>query len=135
MFTREQLKANAVSNLNRIGCYKPYTEAFRNGTLTMYENCGGYYVEDEELLAKIHTIEEKYGGIVYAVIHSMTSFGELYTMLWADGDEDDSEYDVEDYDDGQWLCMAYVWNKTDAECSEFGSVVIRPALGGLLRVY
>ena len=63
MFTREQVKANAVSNLNRIGCYKPYTEAFRNGTLTMYENCGGYYVEDEALLAKIHTIEEEYSGI------------------------------------------------------------------------
>lgn len=86
MLTKEQQKANAVENLRKIKCYAPYLKAFKNGTITMYEGFGGYYV------------------------------------------------DVEDYGNGQYAVMSYVWNKTYDDCSEFGSVVIKPALGGLVRV-
>lgn len=134
MLTKDQQKANAIKNLKKIGCYSPYTKAFERGTITMYEGFGGYYVEDENLLKKIREIEDQYNGTVYAVIHNMTEFGELYTMLWATGYEEDAEYDVEDYGNGKFAVMSYVWNVTYDDCSEFGSVGIKPALGGLVRI-
>ena len=135
MLTKEQRIQNAVAHLKQIGCYKPYLKAYQDGTLTMYEGFGGYYVEEPEILEKIHKIEEEYDGTIYAVIHQLTTIGELYTFLWATGYEEDVQHDVEAYGDGQYGCMSYVWNKTYEDCSEFGTVVIKPALGGLIRVH
>lgn len=135
MLTKEQRTQNAVLYLKQIGCYKPYLKAYQNGTITMYDGFGGYYVEDPEILDKIREIEEKYNGTIYAVIHSLTEFGELYTFLWSTGYEEDTQYDVEAFGDGQYCCMSYVWNKTYEDCSEFGTVVIKSVLGGLVRVH
>lgn len=135
MLTKEQRVQNAIAHLKQIGCYKPYLKAYQEGVLTMYEGFGGYYVEDPEILEKIHDVEEDYGGTIYAVIHSLTNFGELYTFLWSTGYEENADYDVEDYGDNQYGCMAYVWNKTYEDCSEFETVVIKPALGGLIIVH
>ena len=138
MLTREQQKENAIYNLKMIGCYKPYLKAFEDGTVTMYEGFGGYYIDEvnePDLVQKIKEVEEKYNGVVYAVIHSLTGFGELYTMLWSTGYEEDAEYNIpDDFGDGTYGVMSYVWNKTDDWCSEFGTVQIKPSLGGLLRV-
>lgn len=135
MLSEKQLKENAIKHLEQIGSYRPYTNAFKKGTITMYEGYGGYYIDnEEELKAKIKEVENNYNGKVYAVIHSMTTFGEMYSMLWASGYEEDSEYDVEDYGHGTYAVMAYVWNKTYDDCSEFGTIMVKPALGGLLRV-
>lgn len=140
MLTKEQIRQNAIKNLKAIGCYGPYVMAFANGTLTMYEGYGGYYIdEDSEVFNQVRAVEQEYGGMVYAVIHSITSYGELYTFLWATSYEEDAEYDVEEYEllnsGHTYSCSAYVWNKTDPTCSEFGTVIIQPALGGLIRVY
>lgn len=137
MFTKEQQKDNAIKYLEKIKCYKPYLEAYKKGTVTMYEGFGGYYVEEEnepELFKKIKEVEEENGGTVYAVIHGMYEFGECYTMLWSGKYEEDEEYSVEDYKDGTYGVFAWVWNKDAEWCSEFGTVQIKPALGGLLRV-
>lgn len=135
MLTKAEQKENAIKNLNRIGSYKPYTRAFEKGVVTMYEGYGGYYVEEDELLKKIKEIENKYGGTVYAVIHQITNIGELYTMLWTGQAEDESGFDVEDYGTNMYYVRSYVWNKTYEDCSEFGDVVIQPALGGLIRLF
>lgn len=141
MFTKEQQKKNAVRYLGTIGCYKPYLKAYKDkGIVTMYEGFSGYYLDpadgsdETELIEKIHEIEEAYGGTIYAVIHNIAGFGELYTMLWSGKYEEDEAYSVEDYGDGSYGVFAWVWNKTNEDCSEFGTVQIKPALGGLLRI-
>lgn len=133
MLTREQQHKNAIQFLNQIGSYKPYTNAFKNGTITMYEGFGGYYVEDEHLLKIIRDVEEQYDGTVYAVIHDFTNFGEMYTLLWSTGYEEDVDYSIEE-DNGTYYAMSYVYNKTVPEFSEFGTVGIKPMFGGLVRV-
>lgn len=136
MLTKEEQKRRAILKLNEIGSYKPYTNAFRKGTVTMYESFGGYFVDnDSELFKKISEVEEKYDGMVYAVIHNLTEFGELYTMLWQPSEAEDDEFCVHSHGDGTCGVFAYVLNVSDDSCSEFGTVGIKPALGGLLRVY
>ena len=141
MFTKEQQKQNAVKYLKQIGCYKPYAKAFEDKNIvTMYEGFGGYYLDknygsDEiELMEEIKKVEKEFGGTVYAVIHSMADFGELYTMLWSGKYEEDEPYSVEDYKDGSYGVFCWVWNKSVKEFSEFGTCQIRPALGGLIRM-
>lgn len=137
MITKDQQKQNAIRYLETIGCYKPYLNAYKKGTVTMYEGYGGYYVDEHnepELINKIREVEEEYGGTVYAVIHNMTNFGELYTMLWSGKYEEDEEYSVHPVGDGSFNVFSWVWNKDDEWCSEFGTVQIKPALGGLLRI-
>lgn len=135
MFSEKELKENAVKHLEQIGSYRPYTNAFKKGIITMYEGYGGYYIDnEEELKAKIKEVESLYKGKVYAVIHSMTNFGEMYSMLWASGYEEDADFDVEENGCGTYYVLAYVWNKTYDYCSEFGTIMVKPALGGLLRV-
>jgi len=100
-------------------------------------NCGFgligalYWVEDEEILAKIKEVEEEYNITVYHLIHNNTEFGELYSMLYVDNDGNDYEEDNRLLNQG--IQYAYVWNKTDDMCSEFGTIAIRPAGGGIVR--
>ena len=132
--TKEEQKERAIKALETLGCYKPYLNAFKrktNPTITMYEGFGGYYIEEEhepELIAKIREIEETYGGTVYAVIHNLTSFGECYSLLYISKYAEDQEYMFD-----KNYAYAYVWNKTYEECSEFGTIGVKSALGGLLR--
>lgn len=135
IFTKDEQKAAAVKALETLGCYKPYLKAYEtNGTITMYEGFGGYYLDpkygrnEPELCAKIEEVEARYGGTVYAVIHNLLEFGECYTMLYISKYAEDAEYMFD-----KQSAYAYVWNKTYEDYSEFGTVGIRAALGGLIR--
>lgn len=136
-FTREEMKRNAVRNLLKIKCFPAYKEAFRrSNTITMYEGIGGYYVDEEnepELMEKIAEVEEKYGGMVYGVIHQRTEFGELYSMLWQTKWKEDDKYCVQEWNNVYYV-HSYVWNKTDDWSSEFGDIGIVERFGGLIRV-
>ena len=136
--TEAERKELAVKYLEKIKCYKPYLKAYRDkGIVTMYESFGGYYVDEKsepELFAKIKEAESTLGGTVYAVIHNLFEFGECYTMLWVSQYKEDQEYAVEEWGDDQYGVFAWVWNKTYEPFSEFGTVGIKPALGGLLRI-
>ena len=91
-----------------------------------------YWVEDKELLDKIQEIENEYDITVYHLIHNLTDFGELYSMLYVENTDTNYEYDNQLLDDG--IQYAYVWNKDDEMCSEFGTIGIKPAGGGIIRV-
>ena len=133
MKTREQMKKEAVSALKTIGSWEPYTQAFeKNNVVTMYESFGGYYIKPEtEIAKKIKEVENQYNGLVYAVIHNMTTIGEMYSLLWI------SQYDEEvitEADGRKHYAFAYVWNKDEDMYSEFGDILVEPMFGGLIRV-
>lgn len=136
--TEAERKELAVKYLEKIKCYKPYLKAYRDkGIVTMYEGFGGYYVEEHsepELFKKIKEVESKFGGTVYAVIHNFFEFGECYTMLWVSQYKEDQEYAVDEWNENMSGVFAWVWNKTVEDFSEFGTVGIQSALGGLLRI-
>jgi len=135
ILSKAEQKDLAVKALETLGCYKPYLNAFKrqkDPVVTMYEGFGGYYLDpkygsnETELIDKIKEIETTYGGTVYAVIHNLTSFGECFSLLYI------SKYDGDTTAGEDWA-YAYVWNKTYDECSEFGTIGVKSALGGLIR--
>lgn len=129
-------KEVAIKCMQELDIYKPYIKKFeKDGTVTMFERFGGFYIDEHqepELLNKIKEFEEEYGALVYAVTHEMTEFGELYDFLIVSKYDEEWEDTLEDVKDG--YAFAYVWNKTDDWCSEFGTIAVKSFGGGIARV-
>ena len=58
---RQQQKEVAIKLMETMDLYKPYIRAFKeHDTITMYEQYGGYYLEDgDPILAKIREFDDK----------------------------------------------------------------------------
>ena len=88
-------------------------------------------IENCENFAK--EIENKYNCTVYAVTHEYTDFGELYDLLIVTDYPEEWEQSL--YSDGKaFYAFAYVWNKSDDWCSEFGTIGVNSLGGGIRRI-
>ena len=133
MLTKEQRKAKAIEIMQKLNIYKPYINGYKNhDRVCFYERFGGYWVYQEpEIEAKMHEIEQRYDATVYAITHDLTEFGELWSFLCVSNKG--SRYACTKSFNGNFICSAYVWNKSGGFV-EHGSVEIRSLGGGLMRV-
>ena len=131
--TQKEVALNAMKTLN---IYKPYIKKFeKDGTITLFERFGGYYITEDqepELLKKIKEFEEEHKCIVYAVTHNFFEFGECYSFLCISKYEEEWERMLHYI--AQGYAFAYVWNKDDDYCSEFGDIYVISFGGGIARV-
>lgn len=133
--TTENKKQKAIELMNKLGIYKPYIKGFReNNQICFFEGFGGFWADQEpELMAKIQEFEKEHNCLVYAVTHEYTSFGECYDFLFISDYKE--EWNEMLYKAGDmFYAYAYVWNKTDDWCSEFGTIGVRSFGGGIGRV-
>ena len=84
-------------------------------------------------------IEEKYNCTVYAITHEFTEFGELYDFLLVTDYKEEWDNLVETYkgksdDNSTIYAFAYVWNTTDNDLSEFGTICLQSFGGGIRRI-
>ena len=133
--TKEQRKEVALKAMKQLDIYTPYIKGFtENDQVCFFENFGGYWVDQEpEIEAKMKEIEKEYNCTVYAITHEFTDFGELYDFLIVTNypeEWEDSVYSV----GNKHTVFAYVWNKSDDMCSEFGSITVQSFGGGIRRV-
>ena len=128
-------KAKAVEMLKELNIYKPYIDGFKEeNNVCYFERYAGYWAyQDEELMKKIKQIEQRYNCLVYAVTHEYLEFGECYSLLVIPDYKEDWDYILEKAQNG-YYAYAYVWNKTDNDCSEFGTIGVESFDGGLKRV-
>lgn len=128
-------KEKAIELLKELDIYAPYIEGFKErDKVCFFENFGGFWIDQEpEVYAKMKELEKKYSCLVYAVTHEFTEFGELYDFLIVT--DYPEEWDTLVYSQGnRHTAFAYVWNKDDDWCSEFGSVIVESFGGGIRRV-
>lgn len=133
--SRELKKEEALKRMVALDLFPPCIQAFKNrDEVQLSEMTGGLYEfsREEELVAKVKEFEEEYNALVYHVIHTFTTFGELYNFLFVSDYEEEWEMDNADIQDNYAMC--YVWNKTDEWCSEFGTIAVQQKFGGLVRV-
>ena len=132
--TKQEKKQKAIELMKKLNIYDDYILGFtEDDKVCFYENFGGYWAYQEpELMKKIKEIEENYECLVYAITHEYTDFGECYDFLI-----------VTDYKE-EWsnliygtkkayYAFAYVWNKDDEWCSEFGTIGVQSFGGGIRR--
>ena len=131
---KEQMKEKAVEILKEMSVYSPYIEAFeKNDVVTMFERYAGFWAyQYPKLHDKIKDFEQKHKCVVYAVTHEYFEFGECYTFLVVTAYKSEWKTLVTKAKDG-FYAFSYVWNKDDDWCSEFGTVGIKSAHGGLRR--
>ena len=131
--TQKEVALSAMKNLD---IYKPYIKKFeKDGTITLFERFGGYYIDEyqePELLEKIKEFESETECIVYAVTHELFEFGECYSFLCISKYEEEWASMINETK--RSLAFSYVWNKTDEWCSEFGTIAVRSFGGGIARV-
>lgn len=130
-------KEKAIECMQQLNIYKPYIKKFENdGTVTLFEGFGGYYINEEqesEVLNRIKEFEAETGSLVYAVTHEKFEFGECYSFLCISKYEKDWDYSVKNTPQGSYV-FSYVWNKDDDMCSEYGTIVVVSFGGGIQRI-
>ena len=142
-------KEIAVACLEKLDIYKPYITGFeKKGEVCWFENYGGFWAsQDDELIQKKKELESRYNCTVYAITHEYTGFGELYSFLIVPEAKREWRYLLEEEDltkggrktvtpvalGRRFYAFAYVWNKDDDLCSEFGTIGVQSFGGGLRR--
>ena len=90
-----------------------------------------YWVSNnKELDKKIHKFEKDTGALVYHVQLLHTSIGDMYSFLYVSNNPEEWKMDNEDLKQGQ--CYVYVWN---GDIEEYGTIGIKPSLGGVVRLW
>lgn len=133
---RQLKKEKAIELMKELDIYKPYIRGFKQSDkVCFYEMFGGYWVDQEpEIETKMKEIEAEHNCVVYAITHEFTEFGELYDFLIVPDCNDDWDNLIYRQRGNEYIAFAYVWNKTDEWCSEFGSIAIKSFGGGIRRV-
>ena len=132
--TLQERKTKAIEIMKKMEIYQPYIEEFdKNNQITYFERGMGYWFNaDSKLYQRIKKIEEKYDLTVYAITHEYCEFGECYSLLYLSNRKGEWKHTVES-DGKEHYAYAYVWNKTDDSCSEFGTIGVRSIFGGITR--
>lgn len=134
--SREEKKIEALARMKLWGIYAPIRKQFEKEDLVSESAppLGACYWLDETQLERVREFEEKHDALVYHVIHSFTSIGEMESYLYVSDYPEEWEQDREDIKDRQQL--VYVFNKDMPDCSEFGSIGIAlTGAAGLRRTW
>lgn len=123
----------AIERMKLLHMSSQCINAFKKGKVWESEGYGALYEVNEKEQKIIDDFEKENEGYkVYHMIHNVFQFGECYSILFVSTDESEWEQDREDIKDN--YIFVYVKNITYDYCSEFGSVAVRPQIGGLLRI-
>lgn len=107
--------------------------AFKQGKIWLSEGIGALYElndNEKEIVEKFYYNNPN--CLVYHVIHNKFDFGECYTILFVSNYEEEWERDRNDIKQG--YVFTYVKNVDYDDCSEFGTVYVKPNIGGLVRI-
>ena len=137
--TREQKKVEAIRRMKALGYYPDSIKLFEKEDRVMTNEpplYAHFFIDDErdgELKKWVDEFEQNNDALVYAVIHSLTNFGEMYSLLFVEDYPEEWDYFDEDIVDG--IIMSYVINVDMPDCSEFGSIRISSSpAAGLRRI-
>ena len=112
---------------------RPIKEFEKEGVLNLSEGIGLLYWLDDDEKEMVKKFEEEHEMVVYHVIKTFSTLGLMYSLLYVSKHMDELEMDRADILDGR--AFVYVVNKDMPDCSEFGTIGIRPSFGGVIRTH
>ena len=133
--TRDEKKIKAIELMKKLDIYRPYIKGLqKEDNVCYFENYGGYWAwQEPDLMKKVIELEEEHNCLVYAITHEYTAIGEMYSFLIVTDYEEEWDTLLEKYGN-QYYGFAYVWNKDDDMCSEFGTIALSSFGGGIRRI-
>ena len=142
----EQLKKEIKERMKLMGVAKNFIDIAIKGDVVIFERQNEIFSDvyysleinkSEEpytsLKVKVEELKIRYNFHTYMVQLTHTSFGDLYSLFGVNTKSiEEWEYDKEDLK-GK-LAFVYVWNASDEDCSEFGTIGWRKGnMGGIVR--
>lgn len=136
MTKKEEMKQKAIELMRALDIYKPYIAGFeKENKVCFFEQYGGFWVDQEpEVEKKMKELEEKHNCCVYAITHEYLEFGECYSFLIVPKYKSDWKLLLVPWNNNRYSAYAYVWNKDDEWCSEFGAIGVQCFGGGIKRI-
>ena len=131
---REKMKEEALKRMKKLELHYNAIRDFKkkDSVINKSETMGALFWLTDEEKKMVEEVENEYGIMVYHIIHHNAEFGECYCMLYVSNYEEDWQVDNELIDEN--IVYAYVYNKDDECCSEFGTIAIKKSFGGLVRI-
>ena len=142
----EQLKQEIKERMKLMGVNHNYINQALNGDVVIFERQSQifsdvYYSLEQNvsqepytsLNGKIEELKTKYNYHTYMVQLTHTSFGSLYSLFGVNTKAiEEWEYEKQDLKGN--LAFVYVWNASDEDCSEFGTIGWKKGnMGGIIR--
>ena len=129
--TREEMKSEAIARMRQLHLYPETIRQFERENL-ISESAppfGACFWLNEAQRERVRELETKYNILIYHVVHSFTTIGEMESYLYVSNHPEEWEDDRADLKEG--TTVAYVYNCEDPLLSEFGPIGIRltPAAG------
>lgn len=131
MFRKKQ-KEEALRRMKALDLHENAIKEFKEeGKLNKSESIGFlYYLNDEEE-EMIREWEKETGNLAYHARLDYTKFGTLMSIFYISKYEEEWEMDMDDLENN--MALVYVMNLEDDMMSEFGSIVFKKNIGGLIR--
>ena len=132
---KQARKEQAIKYLQQLDIYKPYIDGFeKHDHVCVFERFAGFWVyQYPELEKRMRAIESEYKCTVYAITHEFTQFGECYSFLIVTNYKHEWKTLLRS-NKNKHTAFAYVWNKSDDWCSEFGTIGVNSLGGGIRRI-
>lgn len=131
---RVKQKEQAIERMKKLGIMEqPIKEFEDEDKLNLSEVAGYLYWLDDDEKEMVKKFEEENNALVYHIIKTNTNIGMLYNLLYVSEYVEEWDMDMDDLSEGQ--ALAYVLNKTMPDCSKFGTIGIKPSVGGLIRTW
>lgn len=127
------MREECIKRMEMLKLDRHCINAFKRGEIWESEGYGTLYELNDKEKKMVEEFEKNNPGcMVYHLIHNVFEFGECYSMLFVGNEVGEWELEKEELREG--YVFSYVKNVTDEYCSEFGSIVVRPSFGGLIRI-
>lgn len=133
--SREMKKKEAIERMKSLSIINDAISQFKKDNIVMVSEppFGALYWLNEEEKQMVKEFEDEYNVLVYMVVRAFTNFGKMDSLLFVS--DYDYEWDYERYNAEDGYIMSYTINHDAPECSDMGSIVVKPMFGGLLRRY
>lgn len=128
-----EMKDEAIRRLKKLGVADSVVNAFeKHGALYVSEFGGILYYQNANSMTAVSQVRNSPSGLLpYTVICNHTTYGDIYTVLYVSRDKSNWQ---SERPNRSGYCLAYGYNVSDPEFSEYGVVQIQSANGGLVRV-
>ena len=136
--SKEEKKAEALRRMKKLGIFENTIDDFENDDkISISEDpVGAYYYVDSTMQKVIQDFEMEYNALVYTGIKSITTIGTMFSFLFVSDYPKEWDTEISSYENPNDLCLAYVYNADDPDCSEIGDIGIRKTLAaGLRRIW
>lgn len=131
--TKEQMKQEALARMKLLDLQHNVVKDFETKGKIYYSwGCLGIlYLAMDGVVEVVQKFENQTGYLVYHTMDNITELGHMLTLLYVSTEMDEWAADKQDLQEG--CPLAYVENLTYPDCSEFGSVGVKPFNGGVVR--